>query len=344
MEMTDPVAQTSREYQQTLERASCFDLSLHGLIRCQGRDAPRFLHNLSTNDVQKLPHGAACEAFLTSAQAKIVAHAWILNLGEIQGEHVIWLDVGHGQAEKILAHLDKHLISERVELSNETANFTHVHVAGPRAVRDLAGRINVDIANLEDLRAVGFSLGSGNAYVWRRNRLGVIGYDIFLPAAAQESAIFLRELPVPRAGEQAFEWLRMEAGLPRYGIDVTEGNLPQEVDRNEQALSFTKGCYIGQETVARIQSFGHVNRTLRGLLLEGTDVPSPGSKIYREGTEVGSITSSVLSPRLARAIALGYVRRGSESPGQPVQIGAANSGLNGVISAMPFLPFVGRPA
>ena len=112
----------------------------------------------------------------------------------------------------------------------------------------------------------------------------------------------------------------MEAGTPVYGRDIDETNLPQEVARVERTISFTKGCYIGQETVARIRTYGHVNRTLVGLQLDGETAVPLGTKLFHADKEVGHITSSAVSPRLGQAIALAYVRRGSQEPGTRLEV------------------------
>ncbi|MDP7205983.1 MAG: glycine cleavage T C-terminal barrel domain-containing protein, partial [Pirellulaceae bacterium] len=111
------------------------------------------------------------------------------------------------------------------------------------------------------------------------------------------------------------EMLRVEAGIPRYGVDLDDQNLPQEVNRDTQAISFTKGCYLGQETVARIDALGHVNRLLTGLTLPPGPLPTAGMVIKRDGTETAHVTSSIYSPRLEQPLALAYVRREASSPG-----------------------------
>jgi folate-binding protein YgfZ len=131
--------------------------------------------------------------------------------------------------------------------------------------------------------------------------------------------------------------LRIEAGTPEYGIDIDESNLPQEVGRMEQAVSFIKGCYIGQETVARIRTYGHVNRLLIGVkLAENREVPS-GAGISRDGVEVGRVTSSVVSPAARTGIAMGYVRRGSNEPGTLVEISAGDGSVRGEVCGLPIV-------
>jgi folate-binding protein YgfZ len=117
------------------------------------------------------------------------------------------------------------------------------------------------------------------------------------------------------ASSQAFESARIEAGMPRYGVDFNEENLPQEVGRDSEAISFTKGCYLGQETVARIDALGHVNQRLAGVRFFGSEVPAADTELTREGRIVGSVTSAAFSPKLGAPIALAMVRREANSPG-----------------------------
>jgi folate-binding protein YgfZ len=328
-----------RDYGRTLEEAALFDLSRHGLLSCTGKDAGQFLHNLCTNEVVKLPVGRASEAFLTTAQAKVVGHVWILNVGG--SEPTFYVDVGEKEGSRILKHLDRFLISEQLELQDLTTQFAHFHLAGPQSCRLLSKATEQDLSSLQELESTEAIRGEHRLRVWRRNRIGVIGFDLL--CAVQETNEWLRLLdgpPVLSTAGGAFDCLRIEAGLPRFGVDITEGNLPQEIGRIEQTISYTKGCYIGQETVARVRSFGHVNRTLHGLLLTDEKLVSPGTKIFHENEEVGAITSCTMSPRLDRAIALAYVRRGHNAVDTHLTVGAAGSGRGAIVTHLPFLPFV----
>jgi folate-binding protein YgfZ len=118
-----------------------------------------------------------------------------------------------------------------------------------------------------------------------------------------------------RCSREALEMIRVEQGYPWYGIDISEENLPQEVDRNAQAISFTKGCYLGQEPVARIDALGHVNKVLGGVTFTGEELPTAGRELWADGKVVGQVTSAGWSPRLARPLALAYLRRGFQAAG-----------------------------
>jgi tRNA-modifying protein YgfZ len=123
------------------------------------------------------------------------------------------------------------------------------------------------------------------------------------------------------ATAEVAEIARIEQGLPAYGVDITSENLPQEVGRDAQAISFTKGCYLGQETVARIDALGHVNRHLSRIAIDSESPPPRGAEFLSAGKTVGNVTSSCFSPRLGKSLALGYLRRGSHGPGTKMEIG-----------------------
>jgi folate-binding protein YgfZ len=173
--------------------------------------------------------------------------------------------------------------------------------------------------------------------VRRHDALGVPGVDILCPPDRAESLwqAFTAAGARP-AGFQAYHTLRVEAGTPAYGPDLDENTFAPEVGRVPQAISYAKGCYLGQEPVVMARDRGHVNRTLLGLRLPDGPVP-PGSLLYRDGKEVGRVTSSVVSPALG-AIALAYVRRGSQEPGTAVEVEVQGQRRPALVSSLPFQP------
>ncbi len=126
-------------------------------------------------------------------------------------------------------------------------------------------------------------------------------------------------------GDAAFQAARIETGTPLYGLDITHDNLPQEVNRNDRTISFTKGCYLGQETVSRIDSRGHVNHLLSGVRFDAADVPTPGTELTAEGKTVGRVTSAAMSPKLDAPLALAYVRREHNQPGTRLSSSAGDA-------------------
>ncbi len=280
-------------------------------IEIAGEDRNRFLHNLCTAEIRKLPAGAGCEAFLTNVQGKILAHGLFFSEPD-----ALVLETVPGQSEKILAHLDRYLIREKVTLCDRSLDWAEWLLVGPAAdqiVRTLTGAAPPDAllaslpARIEThevwIRRVDFAGPSGLLIDCRRAAWQRVG-ELLVQGGA-------RSIAAP-----AIEARRIEAGFPWYGPDISEKNLPQELARDQRAISFTKGCYLGQETVARIDALGHVNQTLVGVRFDNPAEVTAGLELSAGGSVVGRVTSATWSPLLARPLALAYVRRGSNRPGE----------------------------
>jgi folate-binding protein YgfZ len=329
----DPLA----EYHCALEKAAVFDVSNRSKIEVAGPEAGSFLQNLSTNDIAGLPIGAGCETFFTTMQAKVVAHALAYHLLMSDNREAFWLDAAPGLAEKILKHLDHYLISEQVELADHTREFAQIYLAGPQAKAILERAIEDEVPDLAEHQHMIRTFGANSTcHIRRYDALGVPGYEII--SIRQRATIVWGVLlwaGAAQAGLQAYEWLRVEAGTPVYGKDVDETNLALEVGRTPQTISYSKGCFLGQEPLVRIRDLGHVNRTLTGLKYGGGPV-SRGAKLFRDGKEVGYITSSVVSPRLGTAIGLAYVRRGHQDPDTTLEIEADGVRRPAEVVGVPF--------
>jgi folate-binding protein YgfZ len=318
----------SDEYRLAREKAVLFDVSDRGKIEVKGPDAAKFLHNLCTNDILSLPEGAGREAFLCTVKAKVVSPLLVYRAPES-----FWLDTGPGTGEKVFKHLDRHLISEQVELADRTGDFAQFHLAGPEALAVLAASAS-PLPELTELQHLPRSLAETVCFVRRHNSLALPGYDIVCPknqAPAVHQALL--EIGARPAGPDTWNLLRVEVGTPLYGVDIDDERFVVEVGRIPQAVSYTKGCYLGQEPIVMARDRGHVNRTLLGVKLSGTSAVAPGTKLLREGAEVGQTTSSVVSPRFG-PIALAYLRRGSWDPGTVVEV--QGEGRTAEVVALPF--------
>ena len=308
----------SDDYNAAREHAALFDVSNRGKITVRGPDARTFLHNLSTNDIKGLGPGTGCEAFFATAQARAVAYAFI-HCQLDDGEDAFWLDLDPGLSEKVMKHLDRYIISEQVELTDQTSEFSQLHLAGPEAESVLA-RLN---------------LGT-DSVVRRHDYLGLPGYDVLCPHQSLEAVRQkMLDCGARPATPATFEILRVESGTPVYGIDIDDNRFVAEVGRTQQAISYTKGCYLGQEPIVMARDRGHINRMLMGLRLSAGDVPARGTLLLREGKEVGQITSSVVSPTFG-PIALAYIRRGNSQPGTGVQLEAAGAARTAEVVWLPF--------
>jgi folate-binding protein YgfZ len=309
------------EYHQVRTGAVLFDRSHHGKIQVSGPDAPTFLHNLCSNDVKSLKPGSGCESFLTTAKAKVVAHIYVWRTTEAEPQ--FWLDTGPSTASTVLKHLDHYLISEQVELTDRTRDFAQLHLTGPSAG-----------AVLQQFRGNGPSQGEVTFH--DHSFLGVPGYDVLCPSSNGASIWqALLQAGATPAGQEAYEILRIEAGMPRQGVDMDEERFVVEIGRIKQAISYTKGCYLGQEPIVMARDRGHVNRLLVGLRIAGPLAVPSGAKVYRDGAEVGAVTSSAVSPRLG-SIALAYLRRGSWDASTEVQVAADSENRNASVASLPF--------
>jgi folate-binding protein YgfZ len=297
------------QYEALRNDVALVDLGQRTQIEIGGADRASFLHNLSTNEIRKLSAGAGCEAFLTTAQGKTVAHVFVFATSES-----LVIDTVGGQAETILNHLNHYLVCERVELADRSSEWSDLLLGGPNAGRLLEG---LSEARLPEARLANVTARLADRSVSLR-RADLAGPEGFLISARGEDMGAVRTA-IERAGavpcgNAAFEAARLEWGFPFFGRDISDGNLPQEVARDARAISFTKGCYLGQETVARIDALGHVNKTLVGIRFESSSIPPGGLQLSAAGQIVGQVTSAAYSPRLDAPLALGYVRRGSNAP------------------------------
>jgi len=283
------------------------------VIELTGKDRVSFLHNLCTNDIKKLEVGHGCEAFFTDVRGKILCHTLLFAEPD---RHVITTAPNH--ADVLAPHLDKYLIREDVQITDRSAESIEILLAGPTAEARLqaqgvtapAAMLCCSTVQFADVEAmlIRVPLATVPAFVLRCAR------DNGTQLEAQ-----LAEQGVVRAGNELAEVARIEAGYPYSGRDVTQENLPQEVNRDATAISFTKGCYLGQETVARIDALGHVNKQLVRLRFSGESVPPDGTKLVQNGKDVGKVTSACMSPQDESPIALAYVRSETIAGGEAMQ-------------------------
>ena len=292
------------------ERAGFCPLGSRTLIELVGADRASVLHGLCTNDINRLQPGDGCEAFLTSVQGKTIGYVYVFCLADS-----LLLDTAAGLAEETIAGIDRYVIREDVKLVDRSPQWSDVLLSGNQAAARLTGSFDADLP-AQPLSGVAGQLEGIEVEV---RRVAFAAADCFFMRCdsdrVAELCAALTAAGVDECDREAVETARIEMGTPIFGQDVTGDNLPQEVDRNDRAISFTKGCYLGQETVARIDAMGHVNQKLRGLRLAGDTVPPGGSQIEVDGKAVARITSSCHSPRLSAPLALAYVRRGHDEIG-----------------------------
>ncbi len=328
------------EYRALRESAGVLDLSFRGRICLMGNDRVRFLHGQITNDVKRLRAGEGCYAALTTAKGKMESDLNVFNLGD-----ELLLDFEPGLAEKISQRLEKFIVADDVQIADAAPHYGLLSVQGPKAAQvintaglasDRALEKERSIVKISDATLV-------EIYLANLPRLGIKGFDLFVPnqslgAVADKLIAAAKGLGGRLCGWTAFETARIEAGVPRFGADMTEANLPMECGI-DHAMSFNKGCYIGQEVLNRVHTMGHVTKELHGLRL-GDDLkvlPRAGDKLFHDGKETGYITSAVKSPALNAKIALGYVRREANAVGTELALKTAEGESPATIVELPFV-------
>jgi folate-binding protein YgfZ len=301
-------------YEALRSAAAWIDLSTRGKLRLTGEDRARLLHAMSTNNVKDLPENAGLYAFFLNEKGRILADAYIYNLGES-----LFLDTEPETAALLYAHLDHYIIADDVTLEDQTSVLSVIGIEGPGS---LGAAAELGISIPDQPNAVTRIPGG---FVARAAATGPLGVRVFLPEA--EKAGLVRRLTaagIPQTTPEEARIVRLENGIPRYGEDITERYLVQETQALH-AVHFSKGCYLGQEIVERIRSRGQVHRLLAPLQLEGAVAPPPGTKLAADGNPVAEITSAAYSPALHKVVALAYVRAEALQSKAPLSVIAAGS-------------------
>jgi aminomethyltransferase len=299
-------------YRALRHQAAWLDVSARGRILARGRDRARLLHNLTSNEVKKMRPGEGCYAFLLNPQGRIQADLCLFCF-----EDHFLIDTEPELREKVHQHIRRYIIADQVELEDVTAATGAIALEGPGAAAVL-GTLGAP-APASDYAHVPW----GDCTVAAVSLTGQPGFRIY-GAAAQAGEIIARiggASAQPATAEDARR-VRIENGRPRYGEDIRDVSLPQETQQMH-AVSFTKGCYLGQEIVERIRAQGHVNKRLVRIEISASQPPAAGSKLSASGAEAGEITSSVYSPEAGNVVALAYVRANFAESGTALDAGGA---------------------
>jgi len=283
------------------------------VLMARGPDAVKFIDSFTTAALSSLAAGTGTEAFFADARG------WVLGMATVlRTEEGIWIDVPAGLATNLWEHLERYHIRERFELTDESGATGHLLLAGPQADAFLAARCSVRPPT-ERLHHIRGFLGGVPAAIVRVDWYGSLGFLIQTRAADhQQLVVWIENEGVPRASADAWEAARIETGMPAP-IDIPEKTLPQELDRNTWAISFTKGCYLGQETVARIDALGHVNRRFVAVAIDGSH-PASGAVVQRGDEVVGRLTSICRSPALGGSLGLGLLQSKAIDAGQSLTV------------------------
>jgi folate-binding protein YgfZ len=315
------------EFKSLVSASGVCDLSSRAKISLTGKDRTRWLNGMVTNNIRDLEPGRGVYAFLLNPQGHILGDLYASNRGES-----LLVDTEQSQVEKILAVFDKYIIMDEVEVANATDQISAIGIAGPKS-RETLQAAGFEVPELKPLQFVETAWQQIGVTLLRGDTPQVESFELWLaPGDTERVSEALFKAGAGPVGTAALDLLRIAAGIPRYGIDIRERDLPQETEQ-ERALNFSKGCYVGQEIVERIRSRGQVRRKFAGFEIDG-ELPAAGSKIYVDGKDVGEITSAASLPIAdgERRLALGYIRREVATPGKQVDAG-------GSVATVANLPF-----
>jgi folate-binding protein YgfZ len=320
----DPAA----ELRALLHGAAVYELSWRGMLILTGSDRVRWLNGMITNNIRDLAEHSGNYNFMLSPQGRIQGDMDAYNRGDY-----LLVTAERQQLPRIAETFDKYIIMDDVSVTEASDKLVSIGISGPTS-HEMLMRAGFELPVLEPgqvfdttWRDIGLSLVRGVT-------VRVQSYELWVApdnaCATWDALTGAGAVPV---GTQAFEYFRMLNGIPRYGVDITERDLPQETAQNH-ALHYSKGCYVGQEIVERIHSRGNVHRTLVGFELSAGELPTRGTKVQFNGKDVGEITSAASIPidSRVRNLALGFLRREASQPGTEVQVGNSTA----LVAALPF--------
>ncbi|TAM83965.1 MAG: aminomethyl transferase family protein [Acidobacteria bacterium] len=310
--------------------AGIFDFSFRAKFALTGRDAAKFLHRIVSNDIKSVSVGGGTYAALLNPQGKILA-----DLRVYAAQDRLLVDTDADLRFKATETLRRYIIGDQVQV--EPLDTCALAFEGPNAPGLLEKTLHEDLPAMKEFDHFATNFAGFPVRVVRMSNTGEEGYELWaapkammgLWGAACGQAPSYGMLP---CGTEALESLRIEAGIPRYGSELGEDTLPLEANLMN-ALSFNKGCYIGQEIVERTRSRGHVNWKLAGVIVESAQPPAPGEKLTIDGNEIGEVTSACVSPTLQKTIALAYLRREHLEPGTQLRTA---SGRAAEVTTLPF--------
>jgi folate-binding protein YgfZ len=328
-----------KEFSTLTGACGVYDLGFRARISLKGGDRVRWMNGMVTNNIRDLAPGRGVYAFLLNPQGRILGDMVVYNEGE-----TLTVETDRSQLEKILATFDHYIIMDDVEVTNISDAWTALGVMGPnsRAVLNAAGIVVPELQPLQTYAAqCKCDCECLECMVVRSEDESLESYELWLaPKDILKTWQALIAAGATPMGSDALEMQRIVAGVPLYGIDIRERDLPQETEQ-VRALNFNKGCYVGQEIVERIRSRGNVHRKFTGFLVEGVANVAPGDKVISGEKEVGEITSVAVlqTPSGDRTAALGYIRREVGVPAREVTIRERKA----TVAQLPFDLLAPRP-
>ena len=315
------------EYWAIKNGAGLVDVSNSGRLMVTGKDRILFLNSLLTNDLSHLPEYSGQHSALLNTKARVLADLYLYN-----EPGRVYVDTGYSSGNQVKQSLDNFVITEDVQIKDVGRELVQISLQGPKAATAIRDALGTDIAQMKPLQQKTL----GPSTITCRDRTGQGGYDLTMPVDEAEAVwqgFLLRggEPEMRPVGLGAMEILRLEAGIPRYGLDFDENTIVLEAGFKD-AMSFTKGCYLGQEVVARATHIGRVNKQLVRVEVGTKTPPVARSKMISNGAEAGFITSSAYSPRLEKSVAIAYANRDFAKEGTRLTIGDGEKSVEAVVS------------
>ncbi|MBI3999014.1 MAG: aminomethyl transferase family protein [Candidatus Omnitrophica bacterium] len=312
-----------------------FDHPNRGMIEVRGKDRVQFLHNVLSNDIKSLSPGKGIAACLLNAQAELIAIMNVLCFKEF-----LWLALDYSLKNRLFQALQKLIVMEQVDLKDKSDETKLISIHGPKANGLLQNILNSKSVPQAMLSHVSVTIEGVPSTLVRINMTGDTGFGFLAP---KEHGLVLRKIIQQKGSAfglteiqaQTLETLRIERGILRYGIDYDESHIPLEAGLNH-TVSFTKGCFPGQEILARLDSRGGVAKKLIGLELKGESIPKKGDSIIKDSNAVGHITSAAFSPILKRTVAIGYLPKECWIPGSPVIVETGGVQIPARVATLPF--------
>jgi glycine cleavage system T protein len=328
---TDP----DQEHDRVRGGVGLIDLSYQGVIKIGGKEGAQFLHGLVTHDIKGLEKGKGVRAAFLTGKGKVMALCRVLGLGD---EYLVINDPQ--THEKVFKYLFPFSYAGDFKAEDLSDSYRTLSVQGPDALLVMKEICFEPVPALVEHGWIETIIAGHHVIVVQASRTGEVGFDILMPATALRDVwdfILLKGEfhSIAPVGLRALESLRVEAGVPVYGVDADDTNMMLELGLTD-AVSFTKGCYTGQEAVAMATYRGHISKKLSGLALAAEAVPNPGDKIVIEGKEVGHVTSALKSRSLGSVLALGYVKYGFFEPGTNLEVEHDGNILPAVVVELPF--------
>ena len=317
-ELATNFGDAASEHRAAKTSVALYDSTYVGRLKATGADVLDLLNRLSTNLVDSIPEFAGVQTVLTDDRGRIIDLLLVLNMGSD-----ILLLAGPQNRERIIEWIDKYTIVDDVTLEDVTQSTAMISVIGPGAGSLLSSSTGVDVDSLEIHRWMTAMVGGTSVQILRRDGVNLPRYEVLASwEEAPEVWLALKEAGSEPMGTEAFEAIRVEAGVPGYETELIDTYNPLEAGLWD-SISFNKGCYIGQEVIARLDTYGKVQRHLVSVSFPRDVLVTEGLKLAYEGKEVGSITSAVRLPQTGDLLCLAYIRKAAAMTGTMVTFGDA---------------------